>query len=243
MCGLTVGVCAAGLLDHAPWPVRLLLIPVMGGAALLPDIDHPSSRVARSLGFVTKFIAVGVAALSLAVYHATRTEADVANRHSGHRTLTHTVPGSLFFGLIAGVTVLAHPIAGAVFLALLIGLMARGFKTVGTGFTLAGGGLAWFTLTHYPGWWWLWPSVVTLGSLTHIAGDWVTNSGVPIYWPLLRDDRRWSLHHAPMTFATGKDFETEVVTPVLAVSLTLAGGFAAGLPQLVLHSWAVAHGH
>jgi hypothetical protein len=38
--GLIVGALTAGLLDHAPLPVGVLMVPVAGGAALLPDIDN-----------------------------------------------------------------------------------------------------------------------------------------------------------------------------------------------------------
>jgi membrane-bound metal-dependent hydrolase YbcI (DUF457 family) len=240
LCGLTAGAAASATLgDLAPWTVRILLVPVMGGAALLPDIDHPSSRVARSLGLVTKGIALAVAAGSLAVYHATRTDADHAARKSGHRTLTHTVPGALVFGVMTLIAVMVHPAAGAGVMALLIGLLAQGFRSIGTGFSLAGALLSWVTLTHDPGWWWVWPLAVTLGSLVHVAGDWVTNSGVPLWWPLLRDGRRWSLVHAPVTFSTGTPTEAELVTPFLVAGFAVAAGFATGVVPLLFHAWMV----
>jgi membrane-bound metal-dependent hydrolase YbcI (DUF457 family) len=237
LCGLIAGASAATVLEHAPLLVRLLIVPVTGGAALLPDIDHPSSRVARSLGFVTKWIAHGVAHLSLTVYHATRAERDTSDRHSGHRTLTHTVPGCVTAGVGTGVSLLVHPALGVVVLALLCGLLAQGFRSIGVGFTLGSAVVAWLTVTHYPGWSWLWPLVVTLGSLVHVAGDWVTNSGVPLYWPLTRDGKRWSLVHAPATFSTGQEFETHVIGPALYVGLTLAAGFMVGVPQALVHAW------
>lgn len=233
MCGLIFGASTAAVLDHAPLLVRLLVIPVAGGAALRPDIDHPSSRVARSLGFITKTIAKGVAAASLQVYHATCGEKDVVNRRSGHRTFTHTVPGCFTFGVLDLIAIKAHPIAGTVLLALLIGLLAQGFRSIGTGFTLAGAGLAWWTLTHYPGWWWLWPTLGFTGALVHVAGDWCTNSGVPLFWPLNRGGKRWGLIHAPLTFSTGTAVETELVTPVLVLMLVVAGGFTMGVPQFI----------
>lgn len=237
LCGLIFGCVVAAALPHAPLPVRLLAVPVAGGAALLPDIDHPSSRVARSLGIVTRVIAVGVAAVSLAVYHATRDERDPPDRRSGHRTLTHTVPGAAAFGVMTLVAVAVHPAAGTVWLALLVGLMAQGFKSIGTGFTLAAAGGAWWTLTYCPGWWWLWPALVTLGSVVHVLGDWSTNSGVPLRWPLRREGRRWELTRAPVTFATGSAFETEAVTPILVGSLVVAGGFASGVAPALIAAW------
>lgn len=235
LCGLAFGIGAAGILGDAPLPVRLLVIPVAGGAALLPDIDHPSSRVARSLGFITVWLARGVAALSLVVYHATRLERDVADRRGGHRTLTHTVPGCVFFGVLDLAATVAHPVAGAAFLALLIGLLARGFKAIGWGFTALGSFLSWWTLAHCPGWLWVWPLVVALGSLVHVLGDWMTNSGVPLYWPLNRDGKRWELTHAPVTFSTGKEIELNVVTPLLWLGVALAVGFVGVMDGLVFH--------
>lgn len=235
LCGVVLGIGIAGVLGHAPLPVRLLVIPVAGGAALLPDIDHPSSRVARSLGFVTRWIARGVAAVSLMTYHATRTDLDVATRRSGHRTLTHTVPGCGVFGVICLAVTLAHPVAGTVFLGLLIGLLAQGFKSIGWGFALAGSGVSAWVFYQDPAWWWLWPVVVSFGSMVHVLGDWCTNSGVPLMWPLERDGRRWGLSHAPVTFSTGKDIETNVVTQLLWFGVALAVGFVGVMDWAIFH--------
>lgn len=233
--GATFGVLFAGVLGDAPLAVRLLLIPVTGGAALLPDLDHPSSRVARSLGPVTKLIAKGVASGSLSIYHATRTELDVADRHSGHRTVTHSLAGCLIFGLIALAAVGINPYVGAAFLALLVGLLAQGFKSLGAGFTLTGGGVAWWVLTHNNSWWWAFPVAVTVGAAAHlVAGDYLTNSGIPLLWPMVLNGRRWTLLRAPATFSTGTPFESHVVTPTLFVILGVSAGFASGLlPMLI----------
>lgn len=233
--GTTFGVLFAGALGDAPLAVRLLLIPVTGGAALLPDMDHPSSRVARSLGPVTKIIAKGVASASLSVYHATRTELDVADRHSGHRTVTHSLAGCLIFGLIALAAVGINPYAGTVLLALLVGLLAQGFKSIGTGFTLTGGAVSWWVLTHDHSWWWVFPVAVTVGAAAHlVAGDYLTNSGVPLLWPMVINGRRWTLLRAPATFSTGTPFESHVVTPLLFVTLGLSALTASGaLPLLI----------
>lgn len=235
LCGLIMGVAAAGILDHAPLPVRLLVIPIAGGSALLPDIDHPSSRVARSLGIVTRLIAKAVDALSVTVYHATRTDRDVANRHSGHRLLTHTVPGCAIAGAVTWLAVVSHPVAGTVVLALLCGLLAQGFRAIGVGFTLVSAVVAYLVLSHYSSWSWVFPCIVTLGAFVHILGDWSTVSGVPLWWPLIRDGKRWELVHSPIGFHTNSSFETEVVTPVLWVSLALSAAFASGIPEAVWH--------
>jgi inner membrane protein len=57
---------------------------------------------------------------------------------------------------------------------------------------------------------------VILGCATHIAGDMCTVSGVPLFWPLDRSFRVGVMR-------TGHFFETEILTPVLAVVSTLTG--------------------
>ncbi len=234
--GLIFGCLIAATLSSAPLAVRLLIVPVAGGAALLPDIDKPGSRVARSLGPVTKLLATGIAALAVSVFYATRTELDTKSSNGGHRRLTHTGPGALLFGLIVGIAVLAHPIAGAVVLALLIGLTAQGFRSIGTGFTLTGAGLAWWTISHYSGWWPLWVTVTVGGSLVHCLGDSATNSGTPLLWPLTYQGKRWHMVRFPVTFTTNDTVETELVTPALMVLLVVSGGFATGLAQVLIHA-------
>jgi membrane-bound metal-dependent hydrolase YbcI (DUF457 family) len=231
---VVVGIGVAAAVPHAPLLTRLLAVAVTGGAGLLPDLDHPSSKAARSLGPLTKAIATGIASLSLAIYHATRTELDPKDRASGHRAATHTLPAAVFFGAMTGAACLVHPLAGTVVLGLLVGLMALGFRSLGAGFTLAGGGVAWWCLTGSPAWWWLWPLCVTLGSAAHIGSDAMTNSGVPALWPLVRNGQRWGKVRTPVTFSTGQNIETHIVGPLLMVSVALAAGFAMGIPQMVI---------
>lgn len=57
---------------------------------------------------------------------------------------------------------------------------------------------------------------VILGCLTHIAGDMCTVSGVPLFWPLGRDFRIGVMR-------TGHFFETEILTPVLAITSSVVG--------------------
>lgn len=266
LCGLTVGVGLAAAFPYAPLPVRLLVVPVAGGAALLPDLDHVSSKIAHSLGFVTQFLAKVTDEISVAIYHATRLDGDPAHREGGHRLVTHTVPGCLFFGVECGVAELIHPIAGAVHLALLLGLLTGWVRQLGRKaqrsvgdvvkavspecvsdlstlvlrnagllFALAGAYLSWLVMTSYPGWWALWPVAVFAGALAHLLGDACTNSGVPLWFPLARGDKRWGKVRLPWTFETGKEDETHTVTPLLAAAFVTALGFASGMAQLLIH--------
>jgi membrane-bound metal-dependent hydrolase YbcI (DUF457 family) len=232
--GILIGVGMAATLSDAPWQVRLLLVPVAGGSALLPDLDHPSAKAARSLGFVTKAIASAINHLSIAVYHATRCDADPADKQNGHRTLTHTAPACVAFGVLAGCVTCVSPIAGAVLLALLIGLLACGLPHLGTSFTLGGAGFAWWTTAHFPSWWWAYSVAVSLGCLSHCLGDALTVSGVPLRWPMVHQGKRWGCVRAPATFKTNSPTEQMVVTPLLGVCVVVAGAFTTGMAQLVI---------
>lgn len=265
LCGLIVGVGLAAAVPHAPLPVRLLLVPVTGGAALLPDLDHPSSKIAHSLGFLTRGIAKAIDEISVAIYHATRLDGDPSHREGGHRLITHTVPGCAFFGVESCVAELIHPIVGAIHLALLLGLLTGWVRQLGRKvqhnvggvikavspkcvnealtsvlrnagmvFVLVGAYLSWSVMTQYPTWWWLWPIAVFTGALAHLGGDACTNSGVPLWFPLARGDKRWSKVKLPVTFETGQEVETYTVTPLLGVLFVAALGFATGVAQLLI---------
>lgn len=239
--GLIAGVAVAGVLP-APLPVRLLVVPVAGGAALLPDLDHPSSKIARSLGPITRALAAAVNAVSLAIYDGTATDDD-PHKRDGHRTATHTVPGCALWGLglllvgfagpwAVGVAGLPARFAGAPYalcLAILIGLMGSGLRVRGWGFSTAGGVGSWWVTDTYTAWWWLWPLVVAVGSLSHVLGDAWTSSGVPLAWPVVVHGQRWYRVHAPRTFSTGTTVETTVVTPLLYLGLAVSAGFATGV--------------
>lgn len=240
---LIAGVGFAATIPHAPLLVRGLVVAVTGGSGLLLDLDHPSGKAARSLGFVTRLLAQVIAAFAVAVYHGTRTDADAPGDGGGHRKITHTVPGVLGFGVIAGVAVWAHPIAGAVAGGLMCGLMALGFRSLGAGFTLGGAGVTWWTLTHDPQWLWTVPVAVTLGALAHLGCDAFTNSGVPLLWPFVVHGQRWYRVKTPATFSTGGPVETTLVAPLLWVGLGVTTGLATGvLPVLVAAVSAVIRG-
>lgn len=227
------GVGIAALIPSAPWPVRGLAVLVCGGAGLLPDLDHPRATAARSLGLLTKLVAVAVDRIAVAVYHATRAEGDSATRTGGHRTLTHTVPWSLLTGVAAGVLCLAGPVSGAVACALLGGLLSLGLRVAGATLAAASGAVAWWVLTEHSGWWPVVPVAVTVGCLCHIAGDFVTTSGVPIMWPLLRNGKRWDMVSAPVTFSAGDSIESVIVGPALIAAVFLSVASLTGVTSAV----------
>lgn len=229
--GLLTG-CGLVAVVPAPWPVEALAVAVCGGAALLPDLDHQSSTVARSLGPVTGWLARGVAAVSIAVYHATRCDGDRKDRASGHRTLTHTVPACVVFGVVTVVTT-ASAWPAAVTCGLLVALLAGGVRVAGTALAVTGAVTAYWTVGAHPGWSTLYGAAVAVGALSHIAGDACTNSGVPLWWPLVIDGQRWHRVTTPATFSTGDHLETNVVTPLLALGVAVAGAAVTGVLSAV----------
>lgn len=255
---VVLGVLLPGLAipDHvipdAPPVVLVLTIAITGGAALLPDLDHPSSTVARSIGWLTRSISRALAWTAWTIYHSTRLPGDPGQRESGHRLITHTPVGSLGFAVIASASAAAHPIASGVVAGLCCGLLATGlrhalrrflrqlprcFRWIGStpGVTLGGaaGIASWHASTTFPAWSWAIGLPVLLGCLIHREGDWCTNSGVPRrLWPLPEEagTRRWKLHRAPITFDTGGDEERYVVRNALVLGSVLALAGLLGLP-------------
>lgn len=252
--GLAVGCAALGAVDGAadlmgvtetiPAAPAILAVALTGGAALLPDIDHRNSTVAKALGPITGVIARAVDELSLSIYHATRTPKDPPSRESGHRLATHTYVGSAVFGLLTVVACWVSEWGTAAVSALVVGLLGAGTKRTVGGLlrkllklrmgaalflAIVGGVSGYLVSEQYPGWWWLYGAAVFLGCIVHREGDWCTNSGVPRRdWPRIRDGRRWDKDRARATFETGKHVELEVVRPALAVGFLLTAMWAIG---------------
>ncbi|WP_285734737.1 metal-dependent hydrolase [Nocardiopsis sp. ATB16-24] len=187
---------------------------VGAGAALLPDLDTPSSTVGRSLGHATELVAKGLRGVSRAVYRRTATGVELrAPQDAGHRHLTHTVPAAVVFGLAAMSVSLVPFGAGLVVSAMSaigLGTVARPWRALGStrtrrfvalvlallcgiGSFLGGGPAAWLVGV-----------TVAVGALTHIMGDWLTRSGVPLAWPLVYRGKRWWMFRSPLAFRTGR---------------------------------------
>jgi membrane-bound metal-dependent hydrolase YbcI (DUF457 family) len=176
------------------------------GAAVLPDIDHPDSSLARSFGFLTRGFAWLVGKIS-----------------GGHRHLTHAILG------IAGFTVLAwlavkfrHDIGGkialAAFLALIIAgaLYALAVHGHGADVLAIAGAIAivitGYGLSHVA-------IAVCLGCITHVLGDMLTLQGCPLLYPV--SNWHFRLLPKPLAFTTGTWPELWVLDPALAASLGL----------------------
>lgn len=178
-----------------------LVAATAAGAALLPDLDHPSSTMSRMLGPVTGLVSRVLSTLS-----------------GGHRQLTHSLLG---LALAAGACA-ALVAAGGVFLGLwiafliatgLAGLrlsMVRGHLVRSLVAVLGAAGLVTLAAgadSHAQ----LVTSGFVAGYAAHLVGDMLTKQGVPLLAPLTT--RRMRL--AGLT--TGHVVETVVVAPALVV--------------------------
>lgn len=161
---------------------------VCAGWALAPDLDHPSSAIARCGGPITRGIARVTGWAGARVHAATKTRWDRPDL-DGHRTLTHTAVWALLCGVVGEVAGWWY---GRWAAAVLVGCAASlAFTTVlsrrlrRSGLPLlAVAGLAAAAYRAAPGSCW-WLGVATGGGcLIHCLGDALTNSGCPILWPL-----------------------------------------------------------
>ncbi|OFX22917.1 MAG: hypothetical protein A2V77_21010 [Anaeromyxobacter sp. RBG_16_69_14] len=146
------------------------------GAALLPDLDHPSGTIAHFLGPVSHYFCRLVCWAS-----------------GGHRHATHSLlfVALTFGGSWAGVHYLHRPFTLAlVFVLLSLAVRALRLCPPGTGIhswgvvtLLAAAGTAmadsWMSAT--PQWM---PFAVGLGALAHLVGDCLTREGCPLFWPV-----------------------------------------------------------
>lgn len=174
------------------------------GAALLPDLDHPRATAAQAWGPITR----GIGAVLCVVA-------------KGHRNGTHTLLTAIAAGVVTRAALEAWPTALAVAaLATSLALvacedllprnrwvrywpanMAAAFLLAGWA-TAAGLDLSWL------------PAAVTIGWVAHLAGDAVTDRGVPLFAPF--DRTRYRLTR----LNTGGRWET-VVGWALGVSVCL----------------------
>lgn len=207
---LGLAVPLAGTLHLGPSTIALGAVTA-AGAALLPDLDHPSATAARTFGPITRILSKAVAAVS-----------------GGHRHATHSLLGIAAITAVAAAATAAGGWPLAALLALCIGLADRallprakprkdGKLTWGdvagivhaaaaayVGHLLAFSGLAMTVV----------PWAVGIGAAAHVAGDALTKQGVPWLWPHLRYYRLASIK-------TGKWVETWVVVPALYAALAV----------------------
>ena len=199
-------------------------VAVVGGMAMLPDLDHHSSTISRMWGAPSRLAGAGIGAV-----------------FGGHRNGTHSLLGVAVFTLVAWAAESWLGMWGRMFwIALAIGLALNaitpilpnrfrlppgvpvvGGKTIHPENTVLGLNI----VISWAGAWWLvhntppaataWlPWAVALGMLTHMVGDWFTKGGVPWLWPI-----RW--RNAAGLWTTGSTFEKAVATPAFVAGAVL----------------------
>jgi membrane-bound metal-dependent hydrolase YbcI (DUF457 family) len=169
------------LAGRAGWTV------VCGGMALLADLDHPSSTIARMWGPFSQTLARIVCKLA-----------------GGHRGITHDIVVAP--ALASGLAWLASHWFGGQLVLLAFGI-GLGLRAIGAGIPgrefwdpwpvnagLSWGG-AWWLASHgwlAPGWL---AFAAGLGVVIHILGDSLTEQGVPVplSWLPGRREARWRL--------------------------------------------------
>lgn len=218
--GALVGLAVADPLAHSLGHPALSPLALAGdalvaaGFALLPDIDEPNSTVSRKLG-----------AISRAASAATSRVA------GGHRQATHSL---LFAGVaFAGAELASRFVYGAPVviwgaLALSVALVIPGVRRRGLLALLLPIAAASAALHLETGAWWpaahlvfarkiSWvPFAAGIGLLCHLAGDALTASGVPFFWP-------WRRHFAlPLLGRTGSKREVLLGAGLVVGLLALA---------------------
>ncbi|GGN87362.1 membrane protein [Actinoplanes lobatus] len=233
----------------APAPAAVVFgAAVATGMALAPDVDHPKSTIAHSVGYPTRLLAGGVSRAAAALRTASCRHCSTGRPRGGHRAVTHTALGAVVAGLVAagvslwaGRTAVLWIIGVSVWLAAHSALSPRTRARVGdmilpgrfrrfaprftaaVGAVLVGGVGAALAAALIPAGaavWWV-GLAVAWGWLAHALGDALTFSAVPLWWPLRIRGCRWTPVGAPhwARFRTGSPTETGVVWAMVALGV------------------------
>ena len=212
----------------------LAFAAVTAGAALLPDIDTPQATVSRSFGPISLLIAHGCDAVSLLIYRMTSGDRD-HERHSGHRTATHTVWFAMVVGVFVAATVaVTGRQAASVTLFVMLSLAIRGLlpewshRVDWLGITIAAG------VASAAVWRWQ-PQIaggaalgaaVALGVCAHLVGDGLTKSGVPAFGGVVSiGGRRWHDMGAPTALRIRADGLADKALLVAFTAATILLGY------------------
>jgi membrane-bound metal-dependent hydrolase YbcI (DUF457 family) len=206
----------------------LTFAAVCAGAALLPDLDHPSSTATRRFAVASWLASRGVRPLSRLVYDLTRARRDTGR--GSHRGLTHTFVFAVLLGLglnLATARFGTPVIVGVLFVCIALAIKGLDAIVPGPPSLVIAAGLTYAVEHAVPGGTagtagWL-GAAVTLGMAVHSVGDAVTESGAPLLWPLRIRHRRWYPVGSPrpLRFRTGGAVEARLVAPALTVAVFL----------------------
>jgi membrane-bound metal-dependent hydrolase YbcI (DUF457 family) len=179
---------------------------VAAGAGLLPDIDHPSGRIANTLGPLTRTMCRWVSRAS-----------------GGHRHATHSLLFAVAMGYAMGLLAVHFRYGWWAALFVLVGFGLRGLGLDFKGHEFWSGlkdcvtaGVAVYLMRDldmsFAGY------AVALGCLAHLIGDCLTPRGCPLLWPV-----NWRMGTVLVPRTDGR-VERLVVVPLLvcaAVVLTV----------------------
>jgi membrane-bound metal-dependent hydrolase YbcI (DUF457 family) len=218
---------------------------VCAGAALLPDLDHPTSMATKRFAVASWLASHAIRPLSGLLYDLTRGRRDTGK--GTHRGLTHTAVGAVLLGLavnFASAKWGSPVLVGTLFVCLALAIKGLDALVPGPPSLVIAAGLTYGVEEFVPGGTagtvgWL-GTAVTIGMLVHSVGDAITESGAPLLWPLPIRQRRWYPVGSPrpMRFRTGGAVEAWLVAP----ALTLATFVLAALVIPGLADWLTALG-
>jgi len=232
--GAALGLAVVGLVPEVGESAGgvLTFAAVCAGAALLPDLDHPSSTVTRRFSVASWLACHAVRPLSRLVYDLTRGRRDTGR--GSHRGLTHTVVGAVLLGLalnIASARFGTPVLVGTLFVCLALAIKGLDALVPGPPSLVIAAGLTYAVEHFVPGGTaatagWL-GTAVTLGMVVHSVGDAVTESGAPLLWPLRIRQRHWYPVGSPrpLRFRTGGKVEAWLVAPALTLAVFLLVAF------------------
>ncbi|WP_086820123.1 metal-dependent hydrolase [Allokutzneria sp. NRRL B-24872] len=198
------------------------------GAALLPDLDHPSSTVARTFGPISKSMSAGINWLSHKIYRGTRTKKD-SNRHGGHRGFTHTIVFAVLAGLATTALIqLSNTYALPFVMFFFCGLAVRGLlhewhpKRDAMTIALTSAGLSllcWQWVNGAPELAGACGLAVAIGCVAHFIGDAITEMGCPMLWPVPIAGKTWYPVAPPkiLRMKTGGTVENMIVLPLFSL--------------------------
>jgi membrane-bound metal-dependent hydrolase YbcI (DUF457 family) len=235
--GAAVGLAVAGFLPRMAQVEPsagsvLTFAAVCAGAALLPDLDHPSSVATRRFAVASWLASHAIRPLSGFVYDLTRGRRDTGK--GTHRGLTHTIAGAVLLGMainFASGRWGAPVVIGTLFVCIALAIKGLDAIVPGPPSLVIAAGLTYAVEEFVPGGTagtagWL-GTAVTLGMVIHSIGDAVTESGAPLLWPLRIRQRHWYPVGTPrpLRFRTGGTVEAWIVAPGLTVSVFLLAAF------------------